>query len=132
MDAEKGKYPRWAKKDDVRITSIGKVLRRFRIDELPQLVNVLKNDMSLIGPRPERPYFTSKLIKTIPFYVQRLQVKPGISGWAQVNFQYTDNEEDTKKKLLFDLFYIQNMSLAIDLFVALKTLKVVITGHGAH
>lgn len=131
-DAEKGRRERWAKETDERITPVGKLLRRFRIDELPQLVNVLRNEMSLIGPRPERPYFTTKLIKKIPFYAYRLQVKPGISGWAQVNFKYAASEEDTEKKLLYDLFYIQNMSFALDLLIALKTLKVVIAGQGAH
>lgn len=131
MDAEKGKRPRWAKRDDVRITPLGKILRRFRIDELPQLINVLRNEMSLIGPRPERPYFMSKLMKKIPFYAERLQVKPGITGWAQVNFKYAASEEDTEKKLIYDLFYIQNMSFALDLLIALKTLNVVITCRGA-
>ena len=132
VDAEKGKKPRWAKIDDVRITPVGKLLRHFRIDELPQLVNVLKNDMSLIGPRPERPYFTSKLMRTIPFYAQRLQAKPGLTGWAQVNYQYTDTEKGAREKLSYDLFYTQNASLALDLLILLKTFKVVLTGQGAH
>jgi lipopolysaccharide/colanic/teichoic acid biosynthesis glycosyltransferase len=132
MDAEHGRKPRWAKKNDERITAVGKALRHFRIDELPQLFNILKNEMSLVGPRPERPYFTSRLIRKIPFYAERLQVKPGITGWAQVNFRYAATEEDSEKKLVYDLFYIQNMSFSLDFLIALKTLKVVFTGRGAH
>ena len=132
LGAEKRKHPVWAKEGDERITLVGKLLRHYRIDELPQLINILKNDMSLIGPRPERPYFTYKLMRGIPFYAQRLQVKPGISGWAQVNFKYTNTEEDAKKKLLFDLYYIHNMSFTLDLLISLKSLKVVISGSGAH
>jgi len=131
-NAEKGKRPRWAKINDRRITPVGRFLRFSRIDELPQLINVLKNEMSLIGPRPERPYFTAKLVRKIPFYAERLQVKPGITGWAQVNFRYAATEEDSEKKLVYDLFYIQNMSFSLDFLIALKTLKVVLTGRGAH
>lgn len=129
-NAEKGK-PVWARKKDTRITPVGVLLRRYRIDELPQLFNVLKNDMSIIGPRPERPYFVQKLIRDIPFYAERLQVKPGITGWAQVNFKYSDSEEEAKKKLVYDLFYTQNMSLHLDLLIALKTVGVILTGKGA-
>jgi len=131
IDAEKSGKPCWAQKDDKRITRVGKWLRRYRIDELPQLINVLKNEMSLIGPRPERPYFYSKLIKKIPFYAERLLVKPGLSGWAQVNFKYAASKKEAEEKLLYDLYYIQNMSLALDVLIALKTLKVIFTGKGA-
>jgi len=131
INAEKSSMPHWTKKNDIRITPVGKVLRRYRIDELPQLANVLRNEMSLIGPRPERPYFTSRLAKKVPFYAERLSRKPGISGWAQVTFKYAATEKDTEQKLLYDLFYIQNMSFALDFLIALKTLKVVITGRGA-
>lgn len=131
INAEKSRLPHWTKKNDIRITPVGKLLRRYRIDELPQLVNVLRNEMSLIGPRPERPYFTSRLAKKVPFYAERLSRKPGISGWAQVTFKYAATEKDTEQKLLYDLFYIQNMSFALDFLIALKTLKVVITGRGA-
>jgi len=130
-DAEKDGKPRWAEKNDSRITPIGRCLRLSRIDELPQLINVLKNEMSLIGPRPERPYFYSKLIKKVPFYAERLLVKPGLSGWAQVNFRYAASAKDAEEKLLYDLYYIQNMSLALDVLIALKTLKVILTGRGA-
>ncbi|MDD5174097.1 MAG: sugar transferase [Candidatus Omnitrophica bacterium] len=130
-DAEKGGRPRWAREKDKRVTPIGMILRRFRIDELPQLINVLRGEMSIIGPRPERPYFVSRLMKKMPFYAERLKVKPSITGWAQVNFKYTATEEDARKKLLYDIFYVQNMSLALDALIALKTLKVIITGKGA-
>ncbi|MCM8761566.1 MAG: sugar transferase [Candidatus Omnitrophica bacterium] len=130
-NAEK-KRPRWAKAGDLRVLPVGRILRRFRIDELPQLFNVLKGDMSLIGPRPERPFFTSKLMRSIPFYARRLQIKPGLTGWAQVNYQYTDTEKGAREKLLYDLFYIQNASLALDFLIALKTFRVVLTGRGAH
>jgi len=131
VDAE-NKKPLWAKKGDKRVTTIGRLLRRYRIDELPQLINVLKNDMSLIGPRPERPYFVHKLVAKIPFYTERLQVKPGITGWAQVNFKYSANEEEAEQKLVYDLFYTQNMSFSLDLLIALKTIRVVLAGYGAH
>jgi len=130
VGAEKTGRAIWAKRSDQRITPLGKLFRPYRIDELPQLINVLKNDMSLIGPRPERRSFVNKLIKRIPFYAERLQAKPGISGWAQVNFGYAASEEETEKKLLYDLFYIQNISFTLDLLIFLKTLKVVLTGSG--
>jgi exopolysaccharide biosynthesis polyprenyl glycosylphosphotransferase len=132
MGAERGNKPRWAALRDARVTVVGKYLRHFRIDELPQLVNVLRNEMSIIGPRPERPYFTSKLMWKIPFYAQRLQAKPGLTGWAQVSYQYTDTEKGAREKLLYDLFYIHNASLALDFLIFLKTFKVILTGHGAH
>jgi len=131
IGAEKKGHPHWTRESDARVTLLGRFLRRFRLDELPQLVNVLRNEMSLIGPRPERPYFTSRLIKKIPFYVERLHVKPGISGWAQVGFRYGATEKDAECKLIYDLYYIQNISLSFDFLIALKTLKTVITGSGA-
>jgi exopolysaccharide biosynthesis polyprenyl glycosylphosphotransferase len=132
LDAEKPNKPRWACVNDDRVFPVGRFLRRYRIDELPQLVNVLKNEMSIIGPRPERPYFTWKLMKTIPFYSQRLKAKPGLTGWAQVNYQYTDTVSGAKEKLLYDLFYVKNVSLTLDFLIAIKTFRVILTGHGAH
>ena len=121
---------RWAKKSDERITPIGGVLRRFRLDELPQLINVLKNEMSLIGPRPESRYYVSHLLKETPMYSERFKTLPGITGWAQVNFGYAASVEESKEKLLYDIYYIQNQSLALDTLIALKTIKTVITGKG--
>jgi lipopolysaccharide/colanic/teichoic acid biosynthesis glycosyltransferase len=132
MGAERGKKPRWAKRNDIRITPVGKFLRRYRIDELPQLINVLKNDMSIVGPRPERPYFTFQLMKKVPFYAHRLQAKPGLTGWAQVNLRYTDTEKGAQEKLLYDLFYIHNASFALDSLILLKTFQVVLSGKGAY
>ena len=121
---------RWAKKYDERITPIGRLIRRFRIDELPQLFNVLKGDMSIIGPRPEGKYYVMRLAKKIPLYIERLNAKPGISGWAQVNYGYAGTIEESRKKLLFDIYYIQNQSISLDLLIGLKTFKTVITGAG--
>ncbi len=131
VNAEKSGKPVWARERDMRITSVGRLLRRFRLDEIPQFINVLRNEMSIIGPRPERPYFTSRLLKKIPFYAERLQVKPGISGWAQVNIAYAATEETSEQKLIYDLYYIQNISFALDFLIALKTMRVVLLGIGA-
>jgi sugar transferase (PEP-CTERM system associated) len=132
MDAEAGTGPVWAsKKDDPRVTSIGRFLRRSRIDELPQLWNVLKGDMSFVGPRPERPEFVAELTKKIPFYGQRHVVRPGLTGWAQVCYTYGASIEDALEKLQYDLFYIKNLSIALDLFIILKTIKTVVLRRGA-
>jgi exopolysaccharide biosynthesis polyprenyl glycosylphosphotransferase len=120
----------WAEKNDVRITPLGKVLRATRIDELPQLWNVLRGDMSLVGPRPERPEFVDQLEKEIPFYRARFAVRPGITGWAQVKHRYANSVEDTKTKLEYDLFYIKNRSLWLDLVTLGKTAKTVVTFRG--
>ena len=109
QDAEKQTGPVWANKDDPRITKVGRFLRRFRLDEFPQLLNVLTGDMSLVGPRPERPYFVEKLIKEFPFYVRRLKVRPGITGWAQVKHSYDEKIEDVREKLRYDFYYIENV-----------------------
>jgi sugar transferase (PEP-CTERM system associated) len=129
-DAENGTGAVWAQKDDQRVTSIGRVLRKVRLDELPQLWNVLKGDMSLIGPRPERPEFVGKLKEIIPYYSERHFVKPGITGWAQVKYPYGASVEDAIEKLKFDLFYIKNISPLLDLLIVLETIKVVLFGRG--
>ena len=121
----------WAEEDDPRITPAGRVFRKFRLDELPQFLNVLKGEMSFIGPRPERPEFVKQLKRKLPYYGERHSVKPGITGWAQVNYGYGASEEDALRKLEYDLFYIKNLSLIFDLYIILKTVKIVLVGHGA-
>ena len=116
----------WAQKNDSRITRIGKFIRKTRIDELPQLWNVLKGDMSFIGPRPERPEFDEQLAKQIPHYELRNLLKPGLSGWAQVCYPYGASVEDSLKKLQYDLYYIKNYSLALDLSIVFRTIRVVL------
>ena len=130
-DAEAETGAVWAQRDDSRITPVGRVLRRTRLDELPQLWNVLKGDMSFVGPRPERPEFVAQLTEQIPFYGQRHVVKPGLTGWAQVSYTYGASVEDAMEKLQYDLFYIKHLSFAFDLFVILKTVKTVVLQRGA-
>jgi exopolysaccharide biosynthesis polyprenyl glycosylphosphotransferase len=127
-DAEKLTGPVWSTDDDPRITPVGRVLRKFRIDELPQLFNVLRGDMSLIGPRPERPAFVEKLAESIPFYTERLLVLPGITGWAQVKAPYAASVSDSRRKLQFDLYYAKNLSLTLDLLILVMTAKTVLLG----
>jgi exopolysaccharide biosynthesis polyprenyl glycosylphosphotransferase len=122
--------PVWAKRDDSRITRFGRWMRRTRLDELPQLVNVLRGDMSLVGPRPERPYFVEMLKSRIRFYDLRHYVKPGITGWAQVMYAYGASVEDACEKLQYDLYYAKNVSLRLDISILLKTVKVVVNGQG--
>jgi exopolysaccharide biosynthesis polyprenyl glycosylphosphotransferase len=129
-DAEKHTGPVWSSKDDPRVTKIGKIIRRVRIDELPQMVNVLKGTMSIVGPRPERPFFVEKLSQEIPYYKRRLKVRPGITGWAQVKHKYDESVEDVKIKLRYDLFYIENMSLRMDFKIIMRTIFVVLFGQG--
>lgn len=131
QDAEKRSGAVWAQEHDPRITRIGAFLRKFRIDEIPQFWNVLKGEMSFVGPRPERPEFVEQLTQKIPYYSERHTLKPGITGWAQVNYPYGATEEDALRKLEYDLFYIKNLSLLFDLFIVLKTIKTVIAGEGA-
>ncbi len=121
----------WASRDDPRITPLGRFLRRTRLDELPQLWNILKGDMSVVGPRPERPEFVRQLTEAIPYYGQRHVVRPGLTGWAQVRYTYGASVEDALMKLQFDLFYIKNMSLSLDLFVIASTIKTVLLRRGA-
>ncbi len=130
QDAESLTGPQWAQKEDPRITRVGKIIRKMRIDEAPQLINVLKGEMSLIGPRPERPYFVNKFKHEIPFYARRLKVKPGITGWAQIKSGYDASIDNVKTKLQYDLFYLENMSLRMDLKVILNTIYVMLMGKG--
>lgn len=130
-DAEIDGKPRWAATNDDRITRVGHFIRRLRIDELPQIFNVLKGEMSLVGPRPERPYFVEQLTQKIPFYAVRHSVKPGVTGWAQVRYAYGATVEDSQEKLQFDLYYVKNHTLFLDLVVLLETVGVVLTGKGA-
>lgn len=131
QDAEKLSGPVWADEDDPRITRIGRWIRKWRIDELPQIWNVLKGEMSFVGPRPEREHFILQLEETIPYFRERLTVKPGVTGWAQVSYGYGANEQDAKEKLNYDLFYIKNMSIFMDLMILLRTVKIVLFGKGA-
>ena len=126
-DAEKDGY-QWAMKNDVRITKVGHFLRKSRIDELPQLLNILKGDMAIIGPRPERPEFVEEFLQEIPEFNDRIKIKPGITGWAQVNGGY---ELTPKEKLEFDKYYIDHESLYLDTLILLKTIQVVFTGYGS-
>jgi sugar transferase (PEP-CTERM system associated) len=131
QDAEREGNPRWATKDDPRVTPIGKLIRRTRIDELPQLWNVLKGEMSFVGPRPERPEFVSMLVEQIPFYAARHSVKPGLTGWAQVRYSYGATVEQSIRKLEYDLYYVKNHTLLLDLGILLETVRVVLLGEGA-
>jgi exopolysaccharide biosynthesis polyprenyl glycosylphosphotransferase len=121
----------WAAKDDPRVTPVGRVIRRIRFDELPQLFNVLKGEMSIVGPRPERPEFVKALSEQIPYYRQRHCVRPGITGWAQINYKYGDTLEDTITKLEFDLYYIKNMTMGLDAYVIFHTIKAMLLSRGA-
>ena len=130
-DAEKDSGPVWAEENDPRVTRVGKIIRKLRIDELPQLWNIFIGDMSFVGPRPERPFFVDQLKKTIPYYNERASVKPGVTGWAQVNYPYGSTEKDALEKLKYDLYYIKNMSVVIDLMVIFHTIKIMLLGRGA-
>lgn len=131
IDAEKDGKAKWATRNDDRITRVGRFIRKVRIDELPQLINVLGGSMSLVGPRPERPVFVDQFSVEIPFYTVRHSVKPGVTGWAQVRYQYGSSIDDSINKLQYDLYYVKNHTLMLDLFVLIETIRVVITGEGA-
>jgi sugar transferase (PEP-CTERM system associated) len=131
IDAEKAGAPIWASERDPRVTRIGRVIRLTRLDELPQLWNVLNGDMSFVGPRPERPFFVEQLAREIPFYMQRHAVKPGVTGWAQVKYRYGSSIEDAMEKLRYDLYYIKHLSIFFDLTIVLDTVKVILFGKGA-
>jgi sugar transferase (PEP-CTERM system associated) len=131
VDAERPGRPVWASDRDDRVTRVGRVIRLTRLDELPQLWNVLRGDMSFVGPRPERPFFVEQLEKEIPFYQQRHAVKPGLTGWAQVKYQYGSSIEDAMEKLRYDLYYIKHLSIALDLSIVFDTVKVILFGKGA-
>jgi exopolysaccharide biosynthesis polyprenyl glycosylphosphotransferase len=130
-DAEADTGATWALDDDPRITRVGGFLRAARLDEIPQLWNVLMGDMSLVGPRPERPEFVDELAKEIPLYHLRHAIRPGITGWAQVRYRYGSSVEDAKEKLRYDLFYIKNISPGLDLLIFLETIKIILLGRGA-
>jgi lipopolysaccharide/colanic/teichoic acid biosynthesis glycosyltransferase len=129
-DAEKNGV-QWALKNDCRITRVGKIIRKFRIDELPQIYNVFRGDMSFVGPRPERPEFVQGFNERIPYYRERHRVKPGITGWAQLCYPYGADENDTIQKLQYDLYYVKNYSLFLDLSIMLNTVEVILWGKGA-
>jgi sugar transferase (PEP-CTERM system associated) len=130
-DAEEECGPVWAQEDDPRVTRLGRIIRKLRIDELPQLWNVFIGEMSFVGPRPERQFFVEELKKKIPYYNERFTVKPGVTGWAQIRYPYGATENDSLEKLKYDLYYIKNMSLAFDLMVIFQTVKTVLLGKGA-
>ncbi|MGD8853920.1 MAG: TIGR03013 family PEP-CTERM/XrtA system glycosyltransferase [Gammaproteobacteria bacterium] len=130
-NAEQDGVARWAAEDDARITRSGAILRRGRLDELPQLFNILKGDMSFVGPRPERPEFVSQLAESLPYYCERHRVKPGLTGWAQIRYPYGDSEEDAREKLQYDLYYVKNYNMLLDLLILLQTAEVVLLGEGA-
>jgi lipopolysaccharide/colanic/teichoic acid biosynthesis glycosyltransferase len=130
-DAEQDGKPRWATAQDDRVTRVGRIIRKLRIDELPQLFSVLNGDMSLVGPRPERPYFVDKLTQEIPYFAVRQSVKPGVTGWAQVRYHYGASVEDSAEKLQYDLYYVKNHTLFLDLVMLFETVGVVLTGKGA-
>lgn len=131
IDAENGGTPHWAKANDDRTTRVGRFIRKYRIDELPQIFNVLSGEMSFVGPRPERPFFVDQLTKQIPFYALRHSAKPGITGWAQVRYPYGASVDDAIEKLQYDLYYVKNHSLFLDLMILISTVEVVLWGRGA-
>jgi sugar transferase (PEP-CTERM system associated) len=130
-NAEDDIGPVWATKDDPRATWVGAIIRKLRIDEIPQMINVLKGEMSFVGPRPERPFFVESLKQSIPYYDLRHSVKPGITGWAQISYRYGDSEQDAIEKLQYDLYYIKHMSPIFDIQIIFESIKVIVFGSGA-
>jgi sugar transferase (PEP-CTERM system associated) len=130
-NAEKETGAVWAQENDPRITKVGRIIRKLRIDEIPQMWNVLRGDMSFVGPRPERPEFVDELKEQLPFYEERMNVKPGITGWAQVRREYGSSIEDALDKLRYDLYYIKNMNFFFDLKIMFETVKIILLGRGA-
>jgi sugar transferase (PEP-CTERM system associated) len=130
-DAERDGQPRWAGAGDNRTTTVGRIIRKLRIDELPQILNVLRGDMSFVGPRPERPFFVEQLASKIPYYGARHSIKPGITGWAQVRYPYGASLDDAVEKLQYDLYYVKNHTLFLDIMVLIETVQVVLWGKGA-
>ena len=131
VDAEKDGKAQWATQNDQRITRVGHFIRKVRIDELPQILNILMGDMRLVGPRPERPEFVEGLCQKIPMYSQRHSVKPGLAGWAQLRYPYGASEDDAYRKLEYDLYYIKNHNLIMDFFILIQTIEIVLFGKGA-
>jgi exopolysaccharide biosynthesis polyprenyl glycosylphosphotransferase len=131
VDAEAATGAQWARENDDRATRVGRFLRKFRLDELPQFINVIRGDMSFVGPRPERPVFVDQLRDLIPYYDERHSVRPGLTGWAQVQYPYGASVEDACRKLEYDLFYLKDMSVVFDVVIILKTIRIVFTGSGA-
>ncbi len=128
-DAEKA-GPVWASKDDDRTTRVGKIIRKLRIDEIPQFWNILRGEMDFVGPRPERPHFVSQLAEEIPYYEQRHLIAPGLTGWAQIKYPYGASIEDARQKLQYDLYYIKNQSLMLDAIILFETIKIILFGRG--
>lgn len=132
QDAEKGGKAIWASKNDSRITKVGAFIRNTRLDELPQIYNVIKGEMSFVGPRPERPQFVDELKEIVPFYDARHKVVPGLMGWAQLNYPYGASVEDAKHKLEYDLYYAKNHSFMMDMLIMIQTVEIVLLGKGVH
>ena len=130
-DSEADNKPQWAKRDDDRITVVGRIIRRLHIDEIPQVYNVLKGDMSMVGPRPERPFFVDKLNESIRYYRIRHSVKPGITGWSQIKCPYGSSEKDALRKLEYDIFYLKNQNFLFDLIILIRTVDIVVFRFGS-
>ena len=131
-NAEENGLPRWAEKHDARVTRVGAIIRKIRLDEMPQLFNIMKGDMSFVGPRPERPEFVKQLAEQYPYYRERHRVRPGLTGWAQIRYEYGDTFEDAFEKLQYDLYYVKNCSIFLDLLIIIHTIEVILMGKGAH